>query len=93
MDEKERLAVMEVEVQHSKESISGLRRDIRELIAFVKAHMAKEEEDREALLDRLVGIENAQSKMSGFRAGVAAAVTLLWTLVGGVLYFFGKGST
>ena len=92
MNLPERIAIIETDQIHGKEDIQRLRNDIKELITFVKAHMVREEEDREELLTRIRNIEMAQSRMKSFWAGITFTVSMVWGIGAALLYFFGKAS-
>jgi hypothetical protein len=90
MDLAERIATLEAEYRKLDEDVHEIKNDMKGLVALITKHMENEEKDRKILMSKLQAIETAQAKMSGYRNGIAAAVTVFWALAGGVIYFFNK---
>jgi hypothetical protein len=103
MDVEQRMAIAETNIKHASDDVAVLFSEVKEMMAYVRKHMEKEEEDRRILLqqiekDRLLLLEKieeikaSQAKMKAFTAGVASAVSLLWTAAIALFYMFGKHS-
>jgi len=83
MNSDERIAVLEAKLERNEI-------DITKLFDFLRDHMEKEEKDRHEFLEKLGDIDLMIKKQKSFLGGVVFAISSVWAIVTGVLYWVFK---
>lgn len=83
MSADERIAVLEAKLERNE-------LDITKLFDFLRDHMEKEEKDRAEFLEKLGDIDTIIKKQKSFLGGVVFAISAVWAIVTGVLYWVFK---
>jgi len=83
MNSDERIAVLEAKLERNET-------DITKLFDFLRDHMEKEEHDRAEFLKMLAEIDTVIKKQKSFLGGVVFAISSVWAIVTGILYWVFK---